>query len=232
MFSFKQFTIDDSRCAMKVGTDGVLLGAWASTGSRILDIGTGSGLIALMLAQRVADTAQIDAIDIDPEAVEQAEANFVASPWSTCQAYLSSLQDWATAEREGSYDLIVSNPPYFDNSLKNPDTQRSLARHTDTLSYEELIACSVSLLAEDGHLCLILPIEAERGIIELATKQGLRARRVMRVKGVERKPYKRILLDFAKSAIVTEVAESELILTDKTGARTTAYASLCRDFYL
>lgn len=230
MFSFKQFTIDDSRCAMKVGTDGVLLGAWASTGSRILDIGTGSGLIALMLAQRVADTAQIDAIDIDPEAVEQAEANFVASPWSTCQAHLSSLQDWTTAEREGSYDLIVSNPPYFDNSLKTPDAQRSLARHTDTLSYEELIACSARLLADSGHLCLILPIEAEATILRLAETQHLYPTRILRVKGTDRKPHKRILLDLTRTHL-HEQSES-LTLMSPSGSRSEAYASLCQDFYL
>ena len=120
-FRFKQFAIEDSKCAMKVGTDGVLLGCWSPTGTRILDVGTGSGLIARMLMQRCPE-AQVDAIDIDPAAVEQARENGV-------NAYHSSLQEW-----QGAYDVVVSNPPYFQNSLKNPDKGRQLARHTDTLS--------------------------------------------------------------------------------------------------
>ena len=168
-FRFKQFFVNDDRCAMKVGTDGVLLGCWTPitvhrtpytihpTPFRVLDIGTGSGLIALMLAQRCPN-AQIDAIDIDTSAIEQAKENFAQSPFSNqLAAYPSSLQTWP----DHPYDLVVSNPPYFQNSLKNPDEGRKQARHTDSLSYQELLSHSARLLNENGHLALILPAEAE-----------------------------------------------------------------------
>jgi len=131
---------------MKVGTDGVLLGAWSPTGNRILDVGTGSGLIARMLMQRCPE-AEVEGIDIDEAAVEQACENGV-------KAFCAKLQEW-----QGTYELIVSNPPYFQNSLKNPDEGRKTARHTDTLSYAELIYHSARLLKENGQLALILPAE-------------------------------------------------------------------------
>ena len=181
-FQFKQFFVRHDRCAMKVGTDGVLLGCWsgydaAAAGSptiphryhyaRCLDIGTGSGLIALMLAQRFPD-ALIDAIDIDKAAVEQAAENFAASPWSDrLHAYCAKLQEWSIVNSQ-LYSLIVSNPPYFQNSLKNPDKGRQTARHTDTLSFSELIHHSTRLLSENGILALILPAEAESEVCELA----------------------------------------------------------------
>ena len=160
---------------MKVGTDGVLLGAWCplnieKLGYRVLDVGTGSGLIALMLAQRITilgySLFTIDSIDIDAKAVEQAIYNFEQSHWTkNLAAYQSSLQDWHS---EKKYDLIVSNPPYFQNSLKNPDAQRATARHTDTLTYKELVIHTAHLLHDDGILALILPIEAKETIIEIA----------------------------------------------------------------
>ena len=140
---------------MKVGTDGVLLGAWAPAGIRILDVGTGSGLIARMLMQRCPE-AEVEGIDIDEAAAEQARENGV-------KAYCAKLQEW-----QGTYDLIVSNPPYFQNSLKNPDKGRQTARHTDSLSYAELIHHSARLLNENGQLALILPAEAENEVRQLA----------------------------------------------------------------
>ena len=131
-FTFKQFHVQHDRCAMKVGTDGVLLGCWTDVpaAGSVLDIGTGSGLIALMIAQRT--NAQIDAIDIASDAYEQACINFAQSPWNErLKAYIASIQEW---QHEALYDLIISNPPYFNNSLKNPDKGRELARHTDSLS--------------------------------------------------------------------------------------------------
>ena len=138
-FRFKQFTVYHDRCAMKVGTDGVLLGAWTnlSQSRRILDIGTGTGLIALMMAQRVPEVP-ITAIDIDAEAVNQANENFSASPWNN--RLEAVLQDVCTYTEKNSFDTIVSNPPYFINSLKCPDNQRTTARHTDTLdAYNDAI---------------------------------------------------------------------------------------------
>ena len=205
---------------MKVGTDGVLLGAWCPTGTRILDVGTGSGLIARMLMQRCPE-AYIDAIDIDPDAAEQAKANGV-------NAYCAMLQEW-----QGSYDLIVSNPPYFQNSLKNPDKGRELARHTDSLSYEELVKHSARLLKEGGQLALILPADTETGIQQLAASYSLFCTHITRVYSKATKPARRVLLAFAMSrSRDLEVMADTLILEDEKGGRSAAYSELCRDFYL
>ncbi len=214
---------------MKVGTDGVLLGAWTPiafsiqhSGFSILDVGTGSGLIARMLMQRCPE-AEVEGIDIDEAAVEQARENGV-------KAFVSSLQEW-----QGTYDLIVSNPPYFQNSLKNPDKGRQTARHTDTLSYEELIEHSARLLTEDGQLALILPAEAENEIRQLAGAEGLYLARVTRVYSKESKPARRVLLCFAKLKIEDlkfEILEDTLILEDEKGGRSLPYQNLAKDFYL
>lgn len=241
MFRFKQFIVHDDRCAMKVGTDGVLLGAWADVSflsgsdakSAILDIGTGSGLIALMLAQRTMSDTHIFAIDIDSDAVSQASENFSASPWSSrLHARNLSLQDIDSREfPDSSFSLIVSNPPYFVDSLKNPDLGRQTARHTDTLNYEDLISCSARLLCPDGQLALILPAEAESVIIRLAESHHLYPLRICHVHGSARKPAKRVMIQFLKLPLPSPVV-SQLILMDEKGARSTAYATLCQDFYL
>ena len=219
-FRFKQFTIQDDRCAMKVGTDGVLLGAWCPKGTRILDVGTGSGLIARMLMQRYPE-AEVEGIDIDEAAVEQARENGV-------KAYCSSLQNW-----QGSYDLIVSNPPYFQNSLKNPDKGREMARHTDTLSYAELIQHSARLLQEGGRLALILPAEAENEMREIAARYSLYCTRATRVYSKETKPVRRVLLSFVMTTVRNDdMATDTLVLEDEKGGRSLPYQELCRDFYL
>ena len=239
---------------MKVGTDGVLLGAWVQkpnetlsrhsrdniepTSSRsrtdferLLDIGTGSGLIALMLAQRFPNT-QIDAIDIHPDAVEQAKENFQSSAFShQLSAFHSSLQEW----QGGPYDLIVSNPPYFTNSLKNPDKSRQTARHTDTLSYEELLAHSTRLLNANGQLTLILPAEAETEVREIAARHGLFPTRITRVYSKESKPARRVLMSFIRDTGIPEYRNVEidsLVLENETGGRSAAYSQLCKEFYL
>ena len=227
-FRFKQFTIWHDKCAMKVGTDGVLLGAWAPIGFRnqdsgikILDVGTGSGLIARMLMQRCPE-AEVEGIDIDAAAVEQARENGV-------RAFQARLQDW-----QGSYDLIVSNPPYFQNSLKNPDKGREMARHTDTLSYEELVKHSAQLLREEGRLALILPAEAETEIREIASRYSLYCTRVTRVYSKESKPARRVMLSFSRDTGITEYRYTEdiLVLEDEKGGRSAAYSELTKDFYL
>lgn len=250
-FRFKQFTVCHDRCAMKVGTDGVLLGAWAScnippSAFRILDIGTGSGLVALMLAQRFPN-AQIDAIDIDEDAVSQAAENFTAAPWSDrLHAYLSRLQDWQGQSvpslegrvRERFYSLIVSNPPYFQNSLKNPDLARQTARHTDTLSYNELLTHSARLLEPDGRLALILPAETEQEILRLALTKGLSPIRFTRVYSKVSKPARRVLMTFLKPEYrntdisLSRIIEDSLVLEDDQGGRSAAYQQLTKDFYL
>jgi tRNA1Val (adenine37-N6)-methyltransferase len=213
---------------MKVGTDGVLLGAWCPLDqpARILDIGTGSGLVALMLAQRCPE-AQIDAIDLDSAAVEQAQENFNQSVFrGQLTAVESSLQAW----NGGPYDLIVSNPPYFQNSLKNPDEGRKTARHTDTLSFDELIAHSVRLLTSNGRLALILPAETEKEVLALATSQGLHPTHITRVFSKATKPARRILLCFAKTE--SPLVADSLVLENDKGDRSRPYQELCKDFYL
>ena len=237
-FRFKQFFIEDSKCAMKVGTDGVLLGCWAPIHLpfghlpyTILDVGTGSGLIACMLKQRCPE-AIVEGIDIDEAAVEQAKENFQFSAFShQLSAFRSSLQNW----NGGPYDLIVSNPPYFQNSLKNPDKGRELARHTDSLSYEELIQHSVRLLKEEGQLAIILPAEAETKIRALAEHYSLYCTHVTRVYSKESKPARRVLMAFKKLKIKNyelKIIEDTLVLEDEKGGRSAAYSKLTKDFYL
>ena len=229
-FRFKQFFIEDSKCAMKVGTDGVLLGAWApigvrsqESGIRILDVGTGSGLIARMLMQRCPE-AEVEGIDIDATAVEQAKENGVS-------AFQARLQEWRL-EIGNYYDLIVSNPPYFQNSLKNPDAGRMTARHTDTLSYTDLIHHCARLLKEDGQLALILPADAEAEVRGLAAAERLSLTHVTRVYSKEGKPAKRVLLALSHQLSVISPIEDTLVLEDEKGGRSAAYSNLTRDFYL
>lgn len=222
-FRFKQFYVRHDRCAMKVGTDGVLLGAWApATGDRILDVGTGSGLIARMLMQR-CEGAEVDAIDIDEAAVEQAKENGV-------RAYKARLQDWSRQ----LYDLVVSNPPYFQNSLKNPDKGREMARHTDTLSYEDLVRHSARLLKQGGCLALILPAEAEAEIRQLAATEDLYLTHATRVYSKEGKKPKRVLMAFRFkiSNFKSQIVEDSLVLENEHGGRSEAYQELTKDFYL
>ena len=225
-FRFKQFFIEDSKCAMKVGTDGVLLGAWApigvrnqESGIRILDVGTGSGLIARMLMQRCPE-AEVEGIDIDAAAVEQARENGVS-------AFQARLQEW-----QGTYDLIVSNPPYFQNSLKNPNAGRMTARHTDTLSYKDLIHHCARLLQEDGQLALILPADAEAEVRGLAAAERLSLTHVTHVYSKEGKPAKRVLLAFSHQLSVISPIADTLVLENEIGGRSAAYSNLTRDFYL
>ena len=235
-FRFKQFYVRHDRCAMKVGTDGVLLGAWApATGDRILDVGTGSGLIARMLMQR-CEGAEVDAIDIDEAAVEQAKENGV-------RAYKARLQDWrlkigdlsnGQSSNRQLYDLVVSNPPYFQNSLKNPDKGREMARHTDTLSYEDLVRHSARLLKQGGCLALILPAEAEAEIRQLAATEDLYLAHATRVYSKEGKKPKRVLMAFRFkiSNLKSQIVEDSLVLENEHGGRSEAYQELTKDFYL
>ena len=193
MFQFKQFIIEQELCAMKVGTDGVLLGAWAKGGPRILDIGTGTGIIALMMAQRYPE-AQVTAIDIDEGAVRQAEQNVSQSPFL---GRISVLQQ-AVQEHLGEYESIVSNPPFFIDSLQAPDEQRNMARHTATLSYAELMKAAYRLLADNGEFSVVIPFDYRRRMEDEAVFVGFFPSRVCGVKTTERKPVKRYLLAFRK----------------------------------
>lgn len=223
---------------MKVGTDGVLLGAWALQSEKLkvksgkntfLDVGTGSGLIALMLAQRF-DNAQVDAIDMDADAVGQATENFARSPWSdrlSCRQI--AVQD--LAKEDVRYDAIVSNPPYFVDSLKNPNLQRQTARHTDTLSYEELLASCEHLLTADGVLSLILPAESEQVVLDTAMSVDLYPIRLVHVYSKPGKPVKRILLELQKRND-QPCEESHFYIESATSPRSDEYTALTKDFYL
>ncbi len=254
-FQFKQFFVKHDRCAMKVGTDGVLLGCWVPISNlqspisnlqspifKCLDIGTGSGLIALMLAQRCPE-AEITAIDIDPDAVAQARENFAASPWAdrlhVAQCALQDLSNQAFSfEQRGlfsfDYNLIVSNPPYFTASLKNPDAARCAARHNDTLPFSSLIAQSARLLAPDGILALIVPTEAESELQSLAREQGLHCTHRCYVHPKPGRPAKRVMLAWqhAVASAIHGESTGHLTLEDDHGARSDEYKQLTKDFYL
>lgn len=230
-FRFKQFTVFQDCCAMKVGTDGVLLGAWAEAYKRnnVLDVGTGTGLIALMIAQRNTN-ATIDAIDIDEGCVMQAKRNVFESPFSNrVDVQKSSFQDFA-ARNDNKYDLIVSNPPYFHNSLKSPNLHRNYARHTDSLSFYEIISDGVSLLTESGSISLILPYEFKTSVLMHAKTVGLFAKRITNVFPLPHKPAKRILIEFGMSD--TECVEDNLIVELSRHKYTDEYNALTNEFYL
>ena len=208
---------------MKVGTDGVLLGAWASTErcQRILDVGTGTGLIALMLAQR--STAILDAIDIDSDACLQAQENIAKSPFANrIQVYQTSLSEYMPDENI-KYDLIVSNPPYFIDSLKCPDTKRNLARHTDTLSLPDLLRDSRKLLAPEGNIALVLPFEQRESLIDIAREESMSPSREA--------PPKRLLIELSATP-VAKPKSSHLTLEIERHRYSEEFTAIAKDFYL
>ena len=233
-FTFKQFHIIDDHTAMKVGTDGVLLGAWAKGGTRILDIGTGTGLIALMMAQRFP-SAKIDAIEIDKDACKDALFNVSQSPFSDrINIINSSLQDYKPyneMQEDGLYDAIVCNPPYFINSLKNPLQQRTTARHTDSLSHQELIYHSKRLLKPNGTLSVIIPSYNKDILESEAIFNGLSILKVTNIKTKSSKPAKRCLIEFGKDTNAVCKIE-EQVLNDDNGIRTMWYQNLTQAFYI
>ena len=230
MFHFKQFSIYQDKCAMKVGTDGVLLGAWADVENavRILDIGTGTGLLALMLAQRTSD-ALIDAIEIEENAYIQAKENVANSSWKErITVFCKALQNFEPAKK---YDLIVSNPPYFLHSLKNPDAAKKTARHTDTLMPSELITHAKRLLCENGRLSVIYPTIEALLFIKEAENQQLYCSRITKVFPNIGTKEKRLLMEF--SVMPAECRTDEICI--ENNARhdyTEQYKELTKDFYL
>lgn len=228
-FTFKQFTIRHDRCAMKVGTDGVLLGAWThiNHSHRILDIGTGTGLIALMLAQRCPHVF-ITAIDIDSDAVEQALENVQSSPWANrIEVALQDICIYSTNQR---FDTIVSNPPYFIDSLKCSDNQRNTARHTDTLDSERLLSSVSRLLTDDGRFSVILPAEQTEMLIQTAYTQGLYPSRKTAVITRPGLPPKRILMEFQKTRKAYQT--DELVIELERHVYSEEYIALTKEFYL
>ena len=204
---------------MKVGTDGVLLGAWAHGGSCILDIGTGTGVIALMMAQRFPD-AQVTAVDIDGGAVLQAQQNITASPFAD---RMRALQE-RVQDHQGAYDAVVCNPPFFIGSMQAPDRQRNVARHTTMLTYTELMQAAWRLMDADGELSVIVPFDYRQRMADEATFVGFFPSRVCAVSTSERKPAKRYLLAFRKHPCLCE--QQHLTIGSD------AYRALTGDFYL
>lgn len=230
-FEFRHFTVRQERCAMKVGTDGVLLGAWADGADRILDIGAGTGLIALMMAQRFPGS-EVDAVEIERDAATQAMENAEASPFSSRITVIeSSIQDYAEKYTGLPYGAVVSNPPFFNSSLKNPDKQRSLARHTDSLSYRDLFFSVSRLLADDGVFSVVIPDSCRDSFMSEAAVFGFFLVRETFVRTTPRKQPKRILLAFMKRRTGT-VRREEVAMMSPDGSKSQWYARLTEDFYL
>jgi tRNA1Val (adenine37-N6)-methyltransferase len=238
-FQFKQFLVKQGRSVFKVGTDSVLLGAWVSvekTGS-ILDVGTGTGLIALMLAQRTAACARgtgipIVAIEIHVASCEQAMVNVRISPWDQRIKVINlSFQDYCEAE-PAMFDLIVSNPPYFIDSRKPDDPGKEISRHDTLLSLGDLVSGVEKILTREGKFCLILPVEESHKMQKLAGENELHLHRICRVSPTTSLPVKRHLLEYRKKPVKT-VQESEMAIEgDRRHDYTDAYRELTRDFYL
>jgi len=231
-FQFKEFTIQQDKTAMKVGTDGVLLGAWVEINSEVfsvLDIGAGTGLIALMLAQK-SNAEVIDAIELNDDAYEQTVENFESSGWGDrLFCYHASLQEYAD-EIEDKYDLIVSNPPFYNSTYKELSEERAMARHTESLTYDELLDATSKLLSEIGSCAFIIPFSEEENFIELAKQHKLFPNRITRVKGTENSPIKRSLLQFSFTETPIEI--NELVIEIKRHQYTSEYIKLVKNFYL
>ncbi|WP_241522135.1 tRNA(1)(Val) (adenine(37)-N(6))-methyltransferase TrmN [Chimaeribacter californicus] len=231
-FTFKQFFVAHDRCAMKVGTDGVLLGAWApvDNAGRILDIGTGSGLIALMLAQRTSPGCEIDAVELDADAAEQARENAGASPWADRIKVLANDIHQVARENVARYALIVSNPPYFEPAVACRDAARTQARYTETLSHDALLACAAALLEEGGQFCVVLPYEIGERFIATAQADGWYPARRTVIRDRPGKPLHRMLLALARSPVTLH--QDELALRDEDGSYSAAFRQMITDFYL
>ncbi len=241
-FQFKQFNVNQDRCAMKVGTDGVLLGAWCPINNypfSILDIGAGTGILSLILAQRSNAehpslqgelAQQIDAIEIDEDAYEQCVENFESSPWGDRLFCFHAGLDEFVEEPEDKYDLIVSNPPFYAEDFKTENTARDLARFQDAMPFEDLVEAAHLLLSENGIFAVIIPFKEEEKFIALAKDFELHPFKITRVKGTPTTEIKRSLLAFSKTQKQTLI--DELIIETARHQYTEEYIDLTKDFYL
>ena len=230
-FKFKKFTVFHDKCAMKVGTDGVLLGAWVDTSNAqsMLDVGTGTGLIALMLAQRSEDKLIIDAIDIDKNAIIQTKENIENSPFDKIHCFHCSLQQYASICNK-KYDLIVSNPPYFSNSLLSPNQQRTTARHTESLAIEEFFMIIPKLLSQTGRVAIVFPYTEKEKLIRLAEAEKLYLIRTTIVYPTPKSAPKRILMEFSNTE--KDPFEDKLIIETERHQYSPEFTALLKDFYL
>ena len=233
MFKFKQFAINQDRCAMKIGTDAVLLGAWCPIDNNpksILDIGAGTGILALMLAQRT-NADQIDALEIDEEAYEQCVENFEASAWADkLFCYHAGLDEFVD-EPEDEYDLIISNPPFYNEDFKTENEQRDLARFQDAMPFEDLIEAADLLLSENGLFAVVIPYKEEERFIDLCAEYELYPVKATRVKGSHKTPIVRTLLAFKRFELSVLTAD-ELVVEINRHEYTDDYINLTQDFYL
>lgn len=241
VFRFKRFSVSNELSSMKVNTDGVLLGSATTiypADRTILDVGTGTGTIALMLAQRYDEKnslsgKQLIGIDIDKMAAEEAQANFKASPWA---ANLIAIQTGLETLRDSNFqptmelDLIVSNPPFFENSLKTPDIRRSLARHSDSLSYKDLLEYAKCHLSAQGRLSMILPSDQGHDLLRYARMCSLFPFRILHIRTTPRKPVTRMIAEFSFER--NAATEEELTIHNQSGEYSSDYQDLTGPFYL
>ena len=229
-FQFKQFNVHHDRCTMKVGTDGVLLGAWTTVGQAksILDIGTGSGVIALMLAQRSGKDTSIDAVEVEAQDAAQALENVSGSPWpEKIKIHHTPIQQFASG---GTYDLIVSNPPYFINSQQPPDAKRLQARHTVVLNYADLLQAVKKHLDPTGTFNIVLPFTEGLQFIDLAKAFSLHCSRQWSFRTRKEKPIERWLLEFSREEKIVNMGE--ILLYDQGTNWSPEYRHLTKEFYL
>ena len=231
LFKFKQFSIQQDKAAMKVGTDGVLLGVWTELDNpySILDIGSGTGLISLMMAQR-SNAEVIDAVELEDNAYEQTVENFENSDWGDrLFCYHASFQEFVN-EIDDTYDLIISNPPFYNSTYKELDSERALARHSESLSYNELLLGVSKLLSPNGSFSVIIPFNEEENFIKIANEYLLFSNRITRVRGLVQSKIKRSLIQF--SFTQKTIKETELIIEKERHNYTNEYKNLVKDFYL
>ena len=232
MFQFKQFSIQQDRCAMKVSTDGVLLGAWTPIENNpfsVLDIGAGTGILSLMIAQR-SHAEQIDALEIDEEAYEQCVENFENSPWGDRLFCFHAGLDEFVDEPEDEYDLIISNPPFYTDEYKSENVSRDLARFEDALPFEDLIEAADLLLTEKGVFSVIIPFKEEVMFVDLAKQFELYPFKITRVKGTPATEIKRSLIAFSRTE--KDILTNELIIESARHQYTKEYIALTKNFYL
>ncbi|MGP3592077.1 tRNA(1)(Val) (adenine(37)-N(6))-methyltransferase TrmN [Vagococcus sp. WN89Y] len=231
-FTFKEFFVAHDRCAMKVGTDGVMLGAWlpVARARHVLDIGTGSGLLALMLAQRTPAQAVIDAVELDAQAAAQAQENAQASPWAQrIHIHHADIRQWSQ-QTTVRYDLIVSNPPYYDEGVKCATPERDRARYTTTLDHQALLETAAMLITEEGYFCVVLPIETGESFTQKAQRLGWHLRLRTDVSETDSRLPHRVLLAFSPKA--GEVFLDRLVIRGPDQRYSQSYTALTQAFYL
>jgi tRNA1Val (adenine37-N6)-methyltransferase len=231
IFKFKQFSVDQSGCAMKINTDGVLLGAFAEADSpeHILDIGTGTGVIALMLAQKFTG-AHIDAVEVDSAAAQTAALNFQQSPFAERLNLMpGSFQEYFRQYPERKYDLIIANPPFYLHSLEAPDAQRNLARHTDELFFEELVSGASAQLKDEGNCWLILPVKTAGLVKTLLPQCGLYLNKIISIRSFSDSAAHREIIVFSK--LNTTPIHADFIIYDEPKMYTTGYKNMLKDFF-